>query len=149
MPKEQFAQPGVPSLMIRRRIRASPERLFKAWTDPAQLTQWWGPLGVTCLGAEIDLVVHGRYRIGNQLPDGSVLWIAGEFERIEPPHLLVYTWNLDHLALSGERVTVRFEAAGDTTDVVVLHEHIASAGARITHEIGWQGCLDGLEQFLA
>ena len=61
--------------------------MFAAWTTPELLRQWWGPTGVRCIAAEIDLRVGGTYRIGNEIPDGSVIWISGEFRlrRAEPP----------------------------------------------------------------
>jgi uncharacterized protein YndB with AHSA1/START domain len=43
------------SLLIRRTIRAPIDRVFAAWTEPAQIVSWWGPEGVSCPGAEVDL----------------------------------------------------------------------------------------------
>jgi uncharacterized protein YndB with AHSA1/START domain len=71
------------TLVVRKTIRATRERLFDAWTQPIQLRQWWGPEDVECLDAEVDLRVGGRYRIANRFPDGRVVWITGEFELIE------------------------------------------------------------------
>lgn len=146
------------TLMVRRRIRASPERLFAAWTEPEQLLRWWGPPQVECAVAEVDLRVGGRYRIANKFSDGSIWWIAGTFETVAPPHLLVYSWELSSReivpgdpvgpAQPSERVTVRFEPHGDATDVTILHEGIADEAARLSHEQGWHGCLDGLMEFL-
>lgn len=133
--------------MVRRAIRATPERLFAAWTTPTQLRQWWGPAGVTCVDPAVDLRVGGRYRIGNRLPDGTVLWIGGTFEAVEPPHRLIYTWQIEGAAGAAERVTVRFEPRGAVTDVVVRHERIADPAAREQHLAGWIGCLDGLEEY--
>jgi len=62
------------TLIVRKTIRASAERLFQAWTDPSQLTQWWGPPGVQCIEAQIDLRMGGRYRIANRLADRNTLW---------------------------------------------------------------------------
>jgi uncharacterized protein YndB with AHSA1/START domain len=45
-------------------------------------------------------------------------------------------------------VTVRFEAAGEFTHVIVLHERIADAAARTSHQAGWVGCLEKLERFV-
>ncbi|HWU89173.1 MAG TPA: SRPBCC domain-containing protein [Kofleriaceae bacterium] len=132
-------------LEVRRLIPARPERLFEAWTTPAQLEAWWGPRGVRCTRAEIDPRVGGGYRIGNELPDGRVVHIAGEFLVFEPPHRLVYTWRLE--GADPERVTVRFEPRGAATEVVVVHERIADPRARAEHERGWEGCLDGLAAF--
>jgi len=136
------------TLVVRRTIRASAERLFTAWTDPAQLKLWWGPRGVQCTSAEVDLRLGGRYRIGNRFPDGKVLWITGEFETIEPPRKLVYSWSLEPATHDPERVTVQFEARGDATEVIVTHERIADEALRDMHQQGWMGCLEGLVDYL-
>jgi uncharacterized protein YndB with AHSA1/START domain len=135
------------TLVTRRTIRASPTRLFEAWTRPEHLRAWWGPPPVTCSGAEVDLRVGGRYQIANALPDGRTLVIEGEFVVIEPPHRLVYTWRAGEDQVS--RVTVRFEPRGEATEVIVIHEQIPDDRMRDSHEGGWNGCLDGLERYFA
>jgi uncharacterized protein YndB with AHSA1/START domain len=134
-------------LVVRRTIRAPAERVFAAWTEPSQLRAWWGPRPVTCSAAEVDLRIGGRYRIENALPEGTTVTIAGEFRAIEPPHRLVYTWRMGAGPEEEESlVTVRFEARGDATEVVIVHEQLASQPVRESHEKGWDGCLDGLER---
>jgi uncharacterized protein YndB with AHSA1/START domain len=140
-------EPLAATLVVRRRINATPEKLFAAWTQPELLVRWWGPQGVTCTGAEIDLRVGGAYRIANQFPDGTVIWIAGVFEAIEPPHRLTYTWKLESQNGLAERVTVCFEGSGTSTEVVITHERIPNEAARTSHERGWSGCLDKLERY--
>ena len=133
------------ALVVRRTIRAPVERVFAAWTQPEHVRRWWGPKAVVCPEAQIDLRVGGAIRIANQFPDGSVVWIWGEFELVEAPVKLVYSWRLTDAA-APERVTVKFEAQGAGTEVIVIHERIASLGARDQHQLGWVGCLDGLER---
>ena len=135
------------TLVLRRRIHATPEKLFAAWTQPEHLVRWWGPQGVACPAAEIDLRVGGGYRIANRFPDGTVVWIAGVFELIEPPHRLMYTWKLESQSGSAERVTVYFERLDGSTEVTVTHERIADEAARTSHERGWAGCLDSLVRY--
>jgi uncharacterized protein YndB with AHSA1/START domain len=135
------------TLVVRKTIRAKAERLFAAWTIPAQLKLWWGPPGVKCIEAEVDLRRGGRYRIGNQLPGGKILWITGEFEMIEAPRKLVYTWRIEPETENSERVTVQFEPSGNDTEVIVTHERIASEELRKMHEQGWFGCLQSLAEF--
>jgi uncharacterized protein YndB with AHSA1/START domain len=135
------------TLVVRRRINAGREKLFAAWTQPSLLVRWWGPQGVACLTAEIDLRVGGSYRIANQFPDGTVVWIAGIFEVIEPPDRLAYTWKLESHDGPVERVTVCFEARGAATEVIVTHERIADEATRTSHEHGWIGCLDSLVRY--
>jgi uncharacterized protein YndB with AHSA1/START domain len=142
------------SLIVRRTIQASASRLFDAWTRPEHLRSWWGPANVECTEAEVDLNVGGRYKLANRLPDGTLIWIRGEFLEISRPHRLVYTWSTDAEDASrdvddAEQVTVRFEARGDaSTEVIVVHERVTPAD-REQHEIGWLGCFDGLEAHVA
>lgn len=143
------ADGSVAVLVVRRIIRADPHRLFTAWTTPAHLTRWWGPGPVTCPTAEVDLRVGGRYRLANLMPDGRVQWITGTFETVDPPRALTFSWQLDGEGATLERVTVRFEPRGPATEVIIRHERIPTAQARISHEEGWRGCLDGLDAYLS
>ena len=140
--------PQALTLVVRRTINASPERLFDAWTEPVQLRHWWGPPGVACTAAEVDLKVGGRYRIGNQFPDGTIVWISGQFEHIERPKLLVYSWSLGTQQKGAERLTVAFEARDVGTEVIVTHERIGDIASSEGHEKGWAGCLEGLRRYL-
>ena len=134
-------------LEVRRTINATPERLFAAWTDPLQLVAWWGPAGVECVGAEVDLRVGGAYRIGNLLPDGMTIWIVGTFSAIDRPRLLVYSWLIEKMQGVAETVTVRFEARGAETEVIVTHEKIPNQAQKDQHADGWKGCLNGLVEY--
>ena len=137
------------TLVVRRTIRATTETLFAAWTEPEHLKRWWGPRPVTCVDAEVDLRVGGSYRIANQFPDGTLLWIVGEFEVVDPPNKLVYSWRAGSESQHSERVTVQFEPRGDATEVTVVHERILNAATRDRHLGGWDGCLDGLASYLS
>jgi uncharacterized protein YndB with AHSA1/START domain len=95
------------------------------------------------------LRIGGRYRIENEMPDGSVLWISGVFNRIERPHLLRYSWTVETRSSSAEQVTVQFEQHARGTLLTVVHELISSIELREQHERGWFGCLEGLDQHFA
>lgn len=130
---------------IDRLIGASPERVFRAWTDPTELRLWWGPTNVECIHAEVDLRVDGAYRLGNRTPSGETIWITGIFDVVEPPTRLRYSWTRDPSDLHAtSRVTVTFTPEGDGTRVTVVHDRTAAAADRDLHAVGWQGCLAGL-----
>ena len=58
------------NLTIRRTLAAPRELVFRAWTEPDRLSQWWGAgPGFTTPIAEVDLRVGGKYRLGMQAPD--------------------------------------------------------------------------------
>lgn len=139
------------SLIERRLIRAPAERVFAAWTEPARLRQWWGPRGVTCTDAEMDVRVGGTFRLGNRFEDGRMIWISGEFLDVQPPRKLVYTWMLGDPPDAREcsRVTVRFETRPAGTEVIVIHEQLATAPLRDHTTAGWRECLSRLAVHLA
>jgi|SRR5208283_200982 len=133
---------------VKRVIRATAERIFTALTQPDQLRTWWGPPGVRCVEASTDLRVGGLYRIVNELPDGSRITIFGEFTTVSPPRLLAYTWSTDLQEPATEQVTIRLEPQGTSTEIIIIHEQIADPSIREQHEHGWEGCLDGLQEYL-
>jgi uncharacterized protein YndB with AHSA1/START domain len=48
---------GTPAVRLQRRFDADIERVFRAFTEPAELVRWWGPMNVRTSAAEIDLRV--------------------------------------------------------------------------------------------
>lgn len=78
---------------LQRRFRASPERVFRAWTQPVALREWWCPAGWVAGEIEIDLRVGGAYRIAmTRTAGGAPVAVAGQFFEVEPPERLVYSW---------------------------------------------------------
>jgi len=145
--QRDVAEPELSRVVVRRLIAAPPDRVFSAWTEPEHLLRWWGPDGVTLADVRVDLRVGGCYRLDNQYADGSVTRIAGEFEVIERPSRLVYTWAHQPITRDTEhtRVTVVFEPCADGTEVVVTHEGFQTERSRHAHATGWSECLNRLQ----
>ncbi len=138
----------VTSLSLSRVIRAPREKVFAAWTDPAQLRKWWGPPGVSCPEAEVDLREGGAYRITNLQPDGSIVWISGVFQRVLAPEELVYTWSVSVVEGAPTLVRVQFLPHADGTEILLTHERFAVEALRDMHLQGWGGCIDKLALLL-
>ncbi len=138
-------------LEVSRTIRATRERVFDAWTDPAEIVKWWGAGGVTCPEAEMNLSEGGTYRIANLTRSGETMWISGTFSRVERPARLAYSWAMEPIdeTTQHSRVEVSFDETPGGTLVTIVQTRIASLEARETHLGGWIGCLDGLEALLA
>ena len=134
-------------LLITRIIKAPPDSVFQAWTQPDQLKKWWGPAHIACPEAHVDLRVGGEYRIANKGRDGEIIWIFGQFEEIVVHEKLVYNWNVGTVDAPASLVTVLFKSHADGTELVIKHEHIPNEELREKHQIGWAGCMDGLEAF--
>ena len=60
------------TMTLQRLIHASPEQVWRAWTDPAILPQWFGPAGYTCQTKEINLSPGGLWRFDMTGPDGTI-----------------------------------------------------------------------------
>ena len=76
-------------LVITRIFDAPRELVWKAWTDPRLVMQWWGPKGFTSPSCEIDLRVGGRYLFCMRAPDGQEFWSGGEYTEIIAPEKIV------------------------------------------------------------
>lgn len=130
------------SLRVSQTIRADQQRLFRAWTDPAELKHWWrmDADGSAFVSASIDLRVGGRYRLGMTTPDGKTHVAVGEYREVRPHERLVFTWDWEEPdARVGETlVTIEFKPAGPgATEVVLTHERFADAKRAANHEQGW------------
>ena len=81
---------GLLELSLTRRVAAPPEVVFRAWTDPKHLAEWWGPKGFTNPVCEADARVGGAIRIHMRAPNGVVYPMTGRFVEIDRPHRLVF-----------------------------------------------------------
>lgn len=141
------------ALRISRRIRAAPERLFKAWTDPAQLRHWWrmNEPGWIFAGAEVDLRVGGTYRLGMTAPDGRTHVAVGVYRELEPPTRLAFTWEWEDAAhrVGDTLVTVDLVDVGNgVTDVIITHVRFGRADHAASHERGWTQLLQLVDHYL-
>lgn len=78
-------------VIFTRIINAPRELVFKAWTDPKHLAQWWGPHGMTNPVCEVDLRPGGAFRIVMRSPEGTDYPCRGAFLEIVEPERLVFT----------------------------------------------------------
>lgn len=127
------------SLTVRRSFAAAPDRVFRAWTTPAEVKKWHSPGEVEL--AEIDLRVGGRHRIHMRSPDGALHKVGGAYRVVEPPRKVVYTWQWEGDPVE-TLVTVEFVAKDSGTEFVLTHADLPSADARQHHEQGWIALID-------
>ena len=77
------------NLEITRIFDAPRELVWKAWTDPEIVMQWWGPDGFTSPACKIDFRVGGQYLYCMRTPDGWEGWSGGEYSEIIPHEKIV------------------------------------------------------------
>lgn len=130
------------SLRIERRIAASPETVFRAWTDAQEIMRWFGPHGSEPLEAETDPKVGGHYRIVFRGPDGEEHGVGGSYREFVPNERVVFTWAWRSTPERESLVTLGLSRDGDGTRLTLIHERLADEKARDNHRIGWESCLD-------
>ena len=143
-------QPAIatqPSLTLKRRLKASPEKVFRAWTDPQQLMRWWAPGSTELLSAEIDARVGGRFRKRARTPGGEEHEVSGTYREVIPDRKLVFTWTWRTTPERQSLVTIEIKPDGDGTLLTLTHEQFFDEAARDRHQQGWTSVLDKLEQF--
>lgn len=147
---------GERDLTITRVFNAPRALVFKVWTDPKHLAQWWGPQGFTNPVCEFDARVGGEFRIHMKGPDGAVYPMKGVIREFKPPERLIFTSIATDTA--GNHVlegltTVLFDEENGKTKLT-LHTRMAAvvemANAYLQGmEIGWTQSIDKLQAHIA
>jgi uncharacterized protein YndB with AHSA1/START domain len=161
---------GSPDFVIARVFDAPRDLVWKAFTEPERMRQWFGPKGFKAIAAKMDLRPGGSYHYGLQAPDGSAMWGKFVYREIVPQERIVginsfsdeagatarhpghAAWPLELLAI------YTFEdEPGDKTKVTIRWwPHNASEDERKTFDtnhdsmrVGWGGSFDQLASYLA
>ena len=150
--------------MITRVFNAPRELVFKAWTQPERLKNWWSPKGFTCPHSEIDLRPGGKYLNCMRSPEGKDYWSRGIYQEIVEPERIVCTdsfadengnlvspqdygmstdWPTEAL------IEANFIEHDGKTELTLRHSPIKPGSERDMCQQGWNECLDKLADYLA
>jgi len=116
------AKPAERKVSITRIIDAPRTLVFKMWTDPHHMAQWWGPRHFANPVCELDVRVGGAIRIHMRAPDGVTYPMSGTFREIVPPERLVFmavAEDANGKALLEQLTTVTFVDHGGKTKLTV------------------------------
>jgi uncharacterized protein YndB with AHSA1/START domain len=144
-------QPKDRELVITRVVDAPRSLVFKAWTEPERIRQWWGPRGFTTLSCEMDLRPGGAWRTRSRSPEGTDHNEHGVFQEIVAPERLVFTqaWeDADGKPKHETLVTVTFTERNGTTTMTFHQAVFASVTSRDAHNEGWSSAFDLLVEYL-
>jgi uncharacterized protein YndB with AHSA1/START domain len=159
-----------PEFVISRSFKAPRERVWRAWTDPAQMAQWFGPKGTTTTVLAFDLRPGGFSHWRMDSPGGAPLWGKAVYREVEPAARLVWVHSIADAEARVIRApfpgawplamltTVLFEAegSGEGTKITVRWVPInPTEEERATFEaglpgmtMGWTGSFDQLDALL-
>ena len=136
------------------RVFYAPRHLvFRAWTEPEHLVNWWGPRGFTLPECTMDFRPGGAYRFRMRAPDGHDVWWHGVYREIVQPERIVWTCSIndaDGTPISPETLlTLTFEEYEDKTKLTLHQAVFESVALRDSHQSGWSDALDRLAAYVA
>ena len=143
-------------LVMERTFDAPRELVFQAWTDPAQVAQWWGPRHFTNPVCEVDASPGGKITIHMQGPDGQIYPMSGVFDEVVEPERLVLTVgavdDADGKPQLLVQTTVTFEDVDERTKLVmhaaVIKATFVAQDALAGMEEGWNQSFEKLAHYL-
>lgn len=158
MTNSDVQKPDDATLVLRRMLKATPERAFGAWTSPEHIQQWMRPEpGMVVPLVHMDLRKGGRFRIQMKNLDGEYFTAVGEFREVSAPERLVYTWDWEKDG-SGTQfgevegkpslITVEFLKRGEQTEFVMTHTRFATVESRDNHARGWSRAVETFGNYL-
>jgi uncharacterized protein YndB with AHSA1/START domain len=138
-------------LAIQRVLPAAPGTVFKAFVDPSELAKWWGPEGFTIPSLSFPARVGDSYRIEMQPPTGDSFALTGEFQEVDPPARLTYTFRWEDPDPDDVETLVRlsFRELGDSTAVSLVQGTFRTEARLELHRDGWTDSFDKLERLLS
>ena len=149
-----IAEPGVPQVVMTREFHASPDVLFRAYTEPELISQWWGPRRFATKVDRFDLRHGGEWRYLNVDDDGNEYGFHGLFHGTPTVHGgLVQTWEFEGAPGHVHLETATFEEHDGGTRLVLTASYpsVESRDAAFSEgmESGARETLDRLDELLA
>jgi len=131
------------SVQLHRVLRATPERIYRAFLDPDALAKWLPPNGFTGKVHQMDAQVGGGYKMSfTNFTSCNSHSFGGKYMELKPHERIRYTNQFDNPGLPGEMTTtVTMKKVSVGTELNVLQEGIPSAIPAEACYLGWQESL--------
>ena len=139
------------TLTLKRTFDAPVKLVWKAWTHPDHIINWWAPKGMKIEVIEHDFNVGGKWKYVMPMPDGSEFISEGEYLEIVEFKKIITTANFKPMT-EGVEIQALFEENGDKTNFTfnVVHqtEEYCKQQEKMGFYNGWGSAFDRLETFV-
>jgi len=127
-------------------MKASPEKLFRAFTEATAFASWLPPYGFLCTVHEMNAKVGGTYRMSfHNFTTGNSHSFGGKYLQLEPEKFIKYTDQFEDPNLPGEMTTtVTLKKVLVGTEISIVQEGIPDAIPVEMCYLGWQESLEKL-----
>jgi uncharacterized protein YndB with AHSA1/START domain len=131
------------TIRLHRVLRATPERVYRAFLDPDAMAKWLPPNGFTCKVHHTDAKVGGTYKMSfTNFTTGKSHSFGGTYLELKPHERIRYSDKFDDPNLPGEMVTtITLKKVSCGTEVTIVQEGIPAAIPAEACYLGWQESL--------
>jgi uncharacterized protein YndB with AHSA1/START domain len=138
------------TIRLHRVLRATPEKVYKAFLDADAMAKWLPPYGFTCKVHSMDARVGGTYKMSfTNFTTGNGHSFGGEYKELVPSETIRYTDSFDDPNLPGEMETaVSLKQVSCGTEIHVVQEGLPEAIPVEMCYLGWQESLEQLAKLV-
>jgi uncharacterized protein YndB with AHSA1/START domain len=131
------------TIRLHRVLRASPEKIYRAFLDADALAKWLPPNGFTCRVHHLDAKVGGTHKMSfTNFSTGNSHSFGGKYVELVPNELIRYTDKFDDLNLPGEMsATISLKKVSCGTEVNIVQEGVPAVIPAEACYLGWQESL--------
>ena len=138
------------TVTLQRILKATPEKVYRAFTDPNAYLAWVPPYGFYAEVQQMDVRINGIYKMSfTNFSTGNSQSFGGEFLELEPNTFIKYSDQFDDPNLSGKMTTsVWFNEVSVGTELKIIQEGIPSVIPVEMCYLGWQDSLEKLKKLV-
>jgi len=138
------------TIRLHRVFKAPPERVYRAFTDPAAFAKWIPPYGFVCKVDQFEPKVGGRHKMSfMNMTSGKSHSFGGKYLELVANERLRYTDKFDDPSLPGEMtVTVTMKKVSCGTELTIMQEGVPDVIPAEACYLGWQESLEQLSRLV-
>ncbi|HUR12268.1 MAG TPA: SRPBCC family protein [Flavitalea sp.] len=138
------------SVSLHRILKASPEKVYRAFTEAKAIASWLPPHGFLCTVHEMNVKIGGNYKMSfHNFSTGNGHSFGGHYIEIKPNEFLKYTDKFDDPNLPGEMTTsISLKKVLVGTEIKILQENIPAMIPAEMCYLGWQESLEKLAKLV-
>jgi uncharacterized protein YndB with AHSA1/START domain len=135
---------------LHRVFTASPEKVYRAFTNPDAMASWLPPNGFICKVHSMDIRVGGSYKMSfTNFSTGNSHSFGGEYLEIRPNEYLKYSDQFDDPNMPGQMITtIELRKVVCGTEIIATQEGIPDVIPVEMCYLGWQESLDKLKRLV-
>ena len=138
------------TVRLHRVLRATPEKIYRAFLDADAIVKWLPPYGFTCRVHHMDARAGGSYKMSfTNFTTGNSHSFGGTYRELVPFETIRYTDNFDDPGLPGEmQTTITLKPVSCGTSIDIVQKWIPEAIPLEMCYLGWQESLVQLAQLV-